>query len=170
MIVLTLASLCTAVVLYPILHECGHLLSARLVGVDVSGCGLLIDPHVAVDLPDDSPRRVLFIAVSGGWFPLLWLAAPDFRFFPLYFCKATIAVMSGLCGIVSAARGVLFLTQGLYDGFDDAVIVLRQFPFAGGAVFAALGIQTAVAAGYLMATHPLGRTVCYGEKLIAVDR
>lgn len=150
-----------ALLLFPVLHECGHLFAAWVTGGGVSGFGLL--PFYVKLRAQGSTERLLFVGVCGGWFPLLILLLPDRGGFYRYALKLAVATAGLFSAAESMICGVMLLCGGFVNAFDDAVILLRMFPDQAEIVFLALAIQTAVSAGFLCRTHPMRRVMRFAE-------
>ena len=148
-----------AILLYPVLHECGHLLAAWMTGERIVGASLFVQPYVTLYEEGNAPGRVVFIAACGGFLPLVQLLLPDRGRLPLYGVKLASAVTGFFCAAGSAVSGALYLTQEVTDMYDDAVTVLRLFPGERESVFLVLGAQLAVTAGFVLKTRPLRRIV-----------
>lgn len=156
----TVGVFAAALLLYPVLHECGHIIASYATGGGVTSFGLFGRFHVDMRA-QGSAERMMFVGVCGGWFPLLLLLIPDRGKYYGYAVKTATAAMGLCCAAESMIRGVMYLSDGIGNDFNDAVILLRMFPKKGEIIFLALGVQAAVTAGFLCRTHPLKRTVDY---------
>lgn len=151
-----------SLILYPILHECGHLAAARITGGGVVGFELF--SRLCVELRiQGNEKRMVFVGVCGGWFPMLLLLLPDRGSFYLYAVKLATAAAGIFCAAESVGYAVQYLLGGTADAMDDAVILLRMFDGEKETVFLALGIQAMASAGFMIRTHPLKRTVWFLE-------
>ena len=156
-ILILIAVMGVSLLLYPALHECGHLLAAWMTGSKVVGRDFFFHPSVSLQW-NGSASQMLFIAACGGWFPLCILLVPGAGSVSIFAGKLTLSVMSFFSAAESAVRAVLYVRQHIADSCD-AVAMLRLFPDAGETVFLILGVQTAVAAAYLLTVHPLRTTI-----------
>ena len=148
-------------VLYPVMHETGHILAAWATGGTVSRIGVFPFPSVTLSLSGGTEARALFVAACGGWFPLAVLLLPGSGLFYLYCVKGTTALMGLCCGVESAVRGIMFLYAGQECAANDAVIMLRMYPGSKEVVFLTLAVQIAASAAYLLKTAPPDRIARY---------
>lgn len=153
----------TAAVGYPILHECGHLAAALLAGIAIRDVRMITEYAVTLDLGQGEASRAVWVAVSGGWFPLLALLIPHRRFFAVYLMKIAIATAGLCCAAASLVQVFLYRNGGLISPFDDVGSLMEHVPRESVTVFLALVIQAATAAGYLCRTRPVERIVRYLE-------
>lgn len=158
----TAGAFAAALILYPILHECGHLAAARITGGGVVGFELF--SRLCVELRiQGNEKRMVFVGVCGGWFPMLLLFLPDRGSYYLYAVKLATAAAGFFCAVESVGHAVQYLLGGMADAMDDAVILLRMFEGEKETIFLSLGIQAMTLAGFMIRTHPLKRTIWFLE-------
>lgn len=108
-------------------------------------------------------KRMVFVGVCGGWFPMLLLFLPDRGSYYLYAVKLATAAAGFFCAVESVGHAVQYLLGGMADAMDDAVILLRMFEGEKETIFLSLGIQAMTLAGFMIRTHPLKRTIWFLE-------
>ena len=156
-------------VLYPVVHETGHILAALIAGEPVVGVGLFPAAYTRVSLSEPSFTRLALLCFGGAWFPLLFLLLPTFRSYLLYCVKLTTALLTA-----AGALGSFFVLQGIAAfgdaAYDDAALILRYFPERRSEVTAAVLLLFAAAALYIVLSEPLKKTITYLEKTPVGER
>ena len=150
-------------VLYPALHEVGHLAAALLTGTRIVDAGFFPAAYVTAAPVAVSPLSVMLLTLSGIWFPMLFLLIPAFGSYRLYFAKLTVALISAVGALTSLAGSAGF---GAADAYDDAALILRLFPELQGTVIAILLILTLIAAAYIIVSKPLSKTTSFFQKML----
>lgn len=144
-------------ILYPALHEAGHLAAALLTGTRIADAGLFPTAYVRVDAAGAAPERIMILSLSGVGFPLLFLPVPVFHRYCLYFIKLTIALMTAV-GAVTSLVGLFF---GYDSAYDDAALAVRFFPECRGIVTGVLLTVLSAASAYIVLTKPVTGTAAF---------
>ena len=157
--VLTVTALAVMFVIYPLMHEAGHLLAAVLTGAEVSDIGLFPVPFVRLK-GQPSQVQALLTAFGASLFPMLCIAAPRREYYYVYCARLTVLTMWFFAGAESLIRVIMFLA-GSDSPFDDAVAVLHYYPGAAAAVTALLLLQLAGAGAAIALSGPVRRTEAF---------
>ena len=161
MLVLTLSVM---LIVYPALHEAGHMLAGWCAGAIIKGVEVFPLPHTVLYLSGLSRMNLLATAFGGSLLPLLALAIPGSRHYSLYHIKLTIALIT----LVSSAESLVCGLPG--SGCDDdAALVLTYFPDMQSVVWM---LSAALSAGtflFCVFTRPVTRITAFliGETSIA---
>lgn len=120
--------LLTAVVLYPFLHEAGHLACAVAFGAKPVGFSLFLQPGVSCAAGELSDTQQFLVALAGPAAPLLLCAIKKSGRFWVNYIKLLIVVISFLSFSTSAV-GLFFRPELLLEQDD---IVRFSAPITGG--------------------------------------
>ena len=148
----------TMLLLYPALHEAGHLMAAVLTGERVTAWSIFPTAFVTVAVGEITPVKLLLPAVSGIWFPLVILPAPAGRRYPFYFIKLTVALLTAV-GALTSLTG-LFGLSGI-GAYDDIAAILPYAPSLRSAAAFLLLIPLITAVLFIILSKPVDRTVSY---------
>lgn len=149
--------------LYPLLHECGHILTAAVMGADILSVEIFPNPHVDLTMEQQSVIPMVMIAFGGSFFPLIFLAAIPNSCYYFYFIKLTIALVSVSSTITSLATSIMFVC-GIETAYDDVVILLKYYPEIIFVVVALILPVLIIGMLFIVLTKPLEKTIEFFKK------
>ncbi len=123
---LSSAMLCAAVI-YPLLHECGHMIAAGLVGGSVSEFRLFPSAYTQCNLESVGDLGKAAISLSGMILPASFILLTKSRNFWLWYIGAAVSALSALSFAVSSAYCISYLL-GANKCNDDMVRAIVLFP------------------------------------------
>lgn len=157
--VLAVLTLSIMFFLYPLLHELGHAAAAVCSGAEITEMSIFPEAHTSVLFRRSDPARTVITLLGGSLLPLVVLAVPDFRSFLLYYVKLTVALITAVSSIISAAG----LSPG--SGFtDDAAQALAIYPGMSVVIRGALALAAAISVSYCVLSDPTGRLTDFLSK------
>ena len=116
-----------AALVYPVLHEIGHMIAILLLGMEVKEITLLPVPSILCKINSIDPYGLLIIAISGNIFPYLVIVKVRFKSFWFWYMSYLIkgiVLFSMLLTIISISSYPYF-----YISEDDITNVIIQYPF-----------------------------------------
>lgn len=127
MINLLVFGLLTAIVIYPLLHEMGHIAVALLTGADIVEIGVLPTPFIACEISTTDYVAQVLIGLSGNMLSFvipMFLCPKNFWLWYIVFVTRTISIFAVFLSLVSAIIGI----DGIACETEDIVKVLQIFP------------------------------------------
>ena len=155
---LLLTGLFTAVVLYPALHEGGHMLTAILLGGRVEEIGLLPMPNVLCS----GLRSIELAAVGlgGMGIPLVFSVLLRPKRFALWYMVQLIKGISALAMLLSLISLICY-NCGVIIENNDIITVVQLWPEGGPLCFALLCIGLLLSVVSICAARPVQRLSKY---------
>lgn len=129
--------LIVAIIIYPIMHECGHAFFALLVGADVISIRILPTPFTVCNIKEVNTVGQIIIGFGGILFPVLLSLLTLRKFFWIWYANFVfklITIWSVILGIIS---GLLFI-NGYPMKNDDITQILMIWP--KGEIFSILSL------------------------------
>ena len=121
---LFLVGLLMAVIIYPIMHELGHSLTAVLVGAKVIEINLLPLPNVLCDISNTDNTGIVFIGFSGMVIPFLFSAVIKPKGFWLWYSNFVLRGISALSFVVAIISTLSFIAGSPMPNDDITQILL----------------------------------------------
>lgn len=162
--VLMIIALFIMLILYPMLHESGHVLAALLIGINPTRVEFIPNAHVVIPLKEYSLSQATLMISAGLWFPLIVIAMLHGNYY-LYFSRLTVLLLT-LVSAISSMVSVLRLPYGGEDALDDITQLLRLFPEQREFVIILLFLMIALLTIAVLLSHPLRRMVGFFEKKV----
>lgn len=149
----------TAIVVYPIMHEFGHIAMAILVNVDVVRICLFPFPCVVCEVNNNDIRQV-FISLGGIFFPYLFSMLFRPQNFWLWYANLLVKGI-GTNGFFFSAIAIIFYENGNYQYMDDAIQVLHFLPNGGSFFIVFLLVMGWYGVMRIIKEKPVSRCVSY---------
>lgn len=162
--VLMIIALFIMLIIYPVLHESGHVFAALLMGVVPTSVELFPSAHVVIPLKEYSLGQATLMISAGLWFPPLVIAMIHGNYY-FYFSGLTVLLLT-LVSAVSSLVSVLNLSNGGDDAFDDVTQLLRLFPEQQAFIVLLLSLLIVLLTLAIVLNHPLNRTVNFFENKV----
>jgi len=142
---LSILGFSVALVLYPLAHEAGHIISSMIFGGRICEVTWLPLPSVLCDMTGVSGAGIAVTGISGILLPFVISAAVHPKRFPVWYTALVFKGITLLSFVISAAELILN-SFGITDADDDMIKVLDYWN--GGSIFlifmcAAAGLVTA---------------------------
>lgn len=120
---LFLVGLLMAIIIYPMMHEFGHSLTAVLVGAKVIEINLFPIPNVLCDISNTDNTGIVFIGFSGMMMPFLFSVVNNPKWFWTWYANF---VLRGICvlSFVVATVSTLSFIAGAPMPNDDITQIL----------------------------------------------
>lgn len=126
-IVIVLFCIGSSLVAYPLLHETGHYVGAKLMGIKVAEFVIYPHPHVSFEVNNAGGVAVLFIAVCGVLLPLTVAGSISKRHICLWSVRMAL-IITNITVVTSSIISVFLYCFGIVVEFDDMVTVLILYP------------------------------------------
>ena len=124
---LLLVGLLTAVIIYPLLHETGHLLATVVFGGKVVEFNLFPIPNILCDVVNMEKGDLVFVGFGGVLFPLIVSLTINTKRFMAWYVLQLIKCISVLALIISLIS-LLGQGYGICVENDDAATLLSFCP------------------------------------------
>ena len=157
---LLLVGLFVAIILYPFLHESGHLVAAILVRAKVLDFNLLPLPYVMCDVSGVNTLGQAIIGFGGIIIPLVLTSIIKLKNFWFWYAQFLIKCISVYAVILSFIVVILY-NYGFIIGNDDIIQVLKIFPNGTGILIMSLGLIITYGIFALKKQKPLMRCLNY---------
>lgn len=150
----------TAVILYPFLHESGHLLLTLLLGGQIKEFSLLPTPNVLCDVGQISKAGIIIAGFAGAVMPFLISLICSSRSFTVWYilqiikCISLLAFSISLTSLLGEKHGIIITT-------DDIINVLRFWPDGKGMCVFIVAALMLLAVYSIFAQKPLERIYSY---------
>ena len=124
---LIVLGLITAILIYPVLHELGHIIAAVLVGAEVREVVILPLPSVLCQIDTTSPISMIMVGVSGMLLPYLITLNKAPKGFWMWYVWL---VLKGICilSFVIAGIAVFQYQSGTPMVNEDMTQVMKYAP------------------------------------------
>ena len=157
---LLVVGLGVATLLYPAMHEWGHVVAAWLLDVPVMDVHLLVEPRVQCDFRDVVSVAPVYIGWGGVVLPLVVSALLRPRSFWVWY-----AVFVWRCIAVFACVwmgvSVLLFVYGTPPADDDMTLLLQMFPHHWWGHLLLSVVLSTVGSVFLVREHPFRRCAAY---------
>lgn len=140
MIGLIIVGLLTAVILYPFLHEVGHLLVALLVGARITDFNIFPMPFIECEVSDIDITGQIFIGLGGIVFPFVLSMILKPKCFWGWYASFMLRGISVYSVILSIVAAVLYINENSWQK-EDIVRILHLFPNGTGLFLTVLCIM-----------------------------
>ncbi len=121
---ITVMGLLVATVIYPLLHELGHIITSVLVGAEVVDMALLPVPSILCDVIGINNLGLVVIGFGGMVFPVLISFFLPRRWFFVWYLRMLLQVVSILAIIISCVSVILMVNPQ-----DDMIQVLKFWEY-----------------------------------------
>lgn len=126
-ILLCFIGLITSVFVYPIFHECGHLIAALLTGGDVKHFTLYPFPSVLCFVNANSLIKQVIVALSGNLLPIALSLMFTPRHFYFWYANLILRIVNIYCLLLDFLyMGLLFASSPIQK--NDITIILSLAP------------------------------------------
>ena len=143
-----------ALIVYPFLHEMGHIIASLLVGAEVLELTLFPVPSVLCNVTSVNTVGFVVIGLGGAFFPLLFSLTIPRRWFISWCTRATLQGISVLSFAISCVS-ILFSVNK-----QDDMIQVLNFWESGKTVLLMILCGSAVATSAAIALDRPGRRIC----------
>ena len=151
-----------AIIIYPLLHEFGHLLIAIIVGANLVEFNLFPLPNVLFDVSEISIMSNVMIGSGGIFLPFIFSITINSKKFWLWYIGFTIDIITCISFIISVVGCVLFSVSKPIEN-EDITQILYLCPDAI-VLWMMIFIILIVYATYRMwKSHPIKRCLKYFE-------
>lgn len=127
-------SLFTAVIVYPLLHESGHILVAIIMGAKITGFNLYPTPYVACETMFKNNILQVFVGFGGTIIPFITVRILKFKFFWIWYVLFATRVINALSIFLSIVS-LCFFAKGIIWENEDAVKMVNIIPNASLVIF-----------------------------------
>lgn len=149
---LIMVTLLIAIVIYPFLHELGHVIASLLVGAEVEQVTLLPIPSVLCYVGNISNTSKVLIGFGGMILPLLLSLLIPRKWFLTWYIRAVLHGISGLAFLISFISVITGTNPQ-----DDMVQTLNFWGFGKGSLLCVLGLLYIVIVIIIKIDRPLER-------------
>lgn len=125
-LLLVIVCMCAVSVIYPWLHETGHLLGALLMKCEVIHYSLF-PPFCVFNMRSFNHISLLAVSFGGVVFPFLILFFVPDKYFYIWVVKIVLTIMN-ISYIVCSLGSILLMRAGVNVTTDDIVAVLMIYP------------------------------------------
>lgn len=125
--------LLTAVIIYPFLHESGHLIAAVLLGAEVLEFNLFPLPNVLCDMTHMRDISIIIVGLNGLFFPISFSAVMLKLFGDSFWVRYVSFVLNGISLFASiiSVIAVVFFYLGNPMNNEDVTQILHICPNSG---------------------------------------
>ena len=143
-----------AILVYPFLHETGHVLCSLIVGAKVHQFTLFPVPSVLCDVGCVSNAGRVLIGFGGNLFPIIVALFIPRRWFPMWFVRALLLGVSVLAFVISIVSVIFEINPQ-----DDMFQVLKFWEYSKASMLLVLGTAVIAAILSIILDKP-GKRIC----------
>lgn len=154
MLILITYGLLVILIIYPVIHELGHIIAAAVCGGEVKEMALFPFPSILCDISNISDTGIVLVGMAGIFIPFIVSETIHFKSFALWYGCLIFRGTVLISMIVSCA--VIIMSQcGIANENDDMIKVLMYWDKGELWLLSLVLFASAVTAFHIAKEHPI---------------